>query len=162
MSLRLLIAAALLAVSQVAWAQGQRTRTSTTTLWLPSRPTSAGNNIYASVITAAPETTEYLLACATTFRSPYPSSCGDFAGVTLTHADGTMRIKFAYVQSVCVTATSRIFHFIFLFPNPRNLVMLTLVLSLCPTGPTRTIATGGNRPPATSLGPVKRHHQPPC
>ncbi|ROT39005.1 hypothetical protein SODALDRAFT_323486 [Sodiomyces alkalinus F11] len=96
MSIRLLIAAALLAaLSQGAWAQGDRTQTTRTSLWLPSRATSAGNrDIYASVVTAAPESTEYLLACISSFASPYPSSCGDFAGVTLTHADGTMRIRF--------------------------------------------------------------------
>ncbi|KAL2754875.1 hypothetical protein ACRALDRAFT_2042721 [Sodiomyces alcalophilus JCM 7366] len=99
MSIALLIAAVLLAASQGAWAQRHRTQRTTTSLWLPSRPTSAGNNMYASVITAVPKSTEYLLACTRSVGSP--STCGDFTGVTLTHADGTMRIEFSSDTYVC-------------------------------------------------------------
>ncbi|CRK33078.1 hypothetical protein BN1708_006022, partial [Verticillium longisporum] len=72
------------------------TSKTTTSVWLPSRTTRAGDNIYASVITAVPEksSTEYLLACTSVFKSPYPSSCGDFRGVTLTQGPETVKIQF--------------------------------------------------------------------
>ncbi|EEY21444.1 predicted protein [Verticillium alfalfae VaMs.102] len=77
--------------------------TSKTSVWLPSRTTRAGDNIYASVITAVPEksSTEYLLACTSVFKSPYPSSCGDFRGVTLTQGPETVKIQFGSETFTC-------------------------------------------------------------
>ncbi|KAM0328566.1 hypothetical protein ACHAQA_004974 [Verticillium albo-atrum] len=94
------IFAALAAVAQVLAASSSRT---TTSVWLPSRTTRAGDHIYASVITAVPEksSTEYLLACTSVFKSPYPSSCGDFRGVTLTQGPETMRIEFGSDTFTC-------------------------------------------------------------
>lgn len=86
----------------VAWSQlamagvinVEATRTTTETVFFPPRPTAAAvEHVYASVITSSPESTEYLLACEPIFTSPYPESCHDFAGVTLTHGASTMRVE---------------------------------------------------------------------
>ncbi|KAF9877073.1 hypothetical protein CkaCkLH20_05339 [Colletotrichum karsti] len=68
------------------------TKTEKTTVWLPPQSTGARESIYASVITAAPSSTEYLLACTTNFRSA--SSCSHFNGVTLTYGNQTMKVAF--------------------------------------------------------------------
>jgi hypothetical protein len=69
------------------------TRTSTATVFLPSRSTGSASNIYASVITSDSSKTEYLLACQTAFSSPY--NCGnDFTGVTVTYSASDMDIAF--------------------------------------------------------------------
>ncbi|KAK2733577.1 hypothetical protein CKAH01_08372 [Colletotrichum kahawae] len=68
------------------------TKTEKSTVWLPPRSTRAGENIYASVITAAPSSTEFLLACTSNFRSA--ASCSQFSGVTLTYGNSTMKIGF--------------------------------------------------------------------
>ncbi|KAF4837618.1 hypothetical protein CGCSCA4_v011788 [Colletotrichum siamense] len=85
-----LLAAAVGLVSPVA-AQSS-TKTEKSTVWLPPRSTRAGENIYASVITAAPSSTEFLLACTSNFRSV--ASCSQFSGVTLTYGNSTMKIGF--------------------------------------------------------------------
>ncbi|KAI8297871.1 hypothetical protein K4K59_003185 [Colletotrichum sp. SAR11_240] len=85
-----LLAAAVGFVSPVA-AQSS-TKTEKSTVWLPPRSTRAGENIYASVITAAPSSTEFLLACTSNFRSA--ASCSQFSGVTLTYGNSTMKIGF--------------------------------------------------------------------
>ncbi|KAF4911927.1 hypothetical protein CGCF415_v003925 [Colletotrichum fructicola] len=85
-----LLAAAVGFVSPVA-AQSS-TKTEKSTVWLPPRSTRTGENIYASVITAAPSSTEFLLACTSNFRSA--ASCSQFSGVTLTYGNSTMKIGF--------------------------------------------------------------------
>ncbi|KAL0943559.1 uncharacterized protein CTRU02_201446 [Colletotrichum truncatum] len=68
------------------------TETEKSTVWLPPRSTTIGENIYASVITAAPSSTEFLLACTSVFRSA--SACSHFNNVTLTYGNNTMKIGF--------------------------------------------------------------------
>ncbi|KAF6824348.1 hypothetical protein CMUS01_10294 [Colletotrichum musicola] len=85
----LLLTAAILGPAPVA-AQSP-TKTERSTVWLPPRSTRAGeSNIYASVITAAPSSTEFLLACTSVWRSA--SACSGYSGLTLTYGDGTMKI----------------------------------------------------------------------
>ncbi|KAK1599340.1 uncharacterized protein LY79DRAFT_683344 [Colletotrichum navitas] len=62
------------------------------------RPTRAGDNIYASVITAAASSTGFFLACTSVWRSA--SACSQLSGVTLTYGDNTMRIGFKRVSLV--------------------------------------------------------------
>ncbi|KAK1981896.1 hypothetical protein LZ30DRAFT_67049 [Colletotrichum cereale] len=66
--------------------------TDMSTVWMPPRSTRAGEHIYASVITAAPSSTELFLACTSVWRSA--SKCSQFSGVTLTYGDNTMKIGF--------------------------------------------------------------------
>ncbi|KAK6218936.1 hypothetical protein QIS74_06145 [Colletotrichum tabaci] len=86
-----LLAAAAACIAPAA-AQSPSTTTEKSTVWMPPRSTSAGENIYASVITAAPSSTEFFLACTTAWQSA--SACAQFSGVTLTYGDGTMKIGF--------------------------------------------------------------------
>ncbi|TDZ83720.1 hypothetical protein C8034_v005080 [Colletotrichum sidae] len=84
---------ALAAASLAPAAAQSPTKTERTTMWLPPpRSTGVGENIYASVITAAPSSTEYLLACTSVWRSA--SACSHFSGVTLTYGNNTMKIGF--------------------------------------------------------------------
>lgn len=86
----LLAAAAILGPAPVA-AQQSPTKTEKSTVWLPPRSTRASeSNIYASVITAAPSSTEFLLACTSVWRAA--SVCSGYSGLTLTYGDGTMKI----------------------------------------------------------------------
>lgn len=86
-----LLAAAAAFIAPAA-AQSPSTTTEKSTVWMPPRSTGAGENIYASVITAAPSSTEFFLACTTAWQSA--SACAQFSGVTLTYGDGTMKIGF--------------------------------------------------------------------
>ena len=81
----------LTAAGPVVQAQQAKSTTSTTTVFLPLRPTRLGDPIYESVITAAPTETQYLLASQTDLRAPY--TCGnDFTGAMPTHGPGTVRV----------------------------------------------------------------------
>ncbi|WQF79459.1 hypothetical protein CDEST_04473 [Colletotrichum destructivum] len=86
-----LLAAAAACLAPAA-AQSPSKTTEKSTVWMPPRSTGAGENIYASVITAAPSSTEFFLACTTAWQSA--SACAQFSGVTLTYGDGTMKIGF--------------------------------------------------------------------
>ncbi|KZL83021.1 hypothetical protein CI238_01951 [Colletotrichum incanum] len=83
--------AAVVAPAPVA-AQSPSTTTEKSTVWMPPRSTRVGENIYASVITAAPSSTEFFLACTSVWQSA--SSCLQFSGVTLTYGNNTMKIEF--------------------------------------------------------------------
>ncbi|KAK2025767.1 hypothetical protein LX32DRAFT_730594 [Colletotrichum zoysiae] len=73
-------------------AQTKPATTEKSTVWMPPRSTSAGESIYASVITAAPSSTELFLACTSVWQ--WASACSQFSGVTLTYGDNTMKIGF--------------------------------------------------------------------
>ncbi|GKT41024.1 uncharacterized protein ColSpa_01205 [Colletotrichum spaethianum] len=73
-------------------AQSSSPTTEKSTVWMPPRSTRVGENIYTSVITAAPSSTEYFLACTSVWESA--SSCSQFSGVTLTYGNSTMKIGF--------------------------------------------------------------------
>ncbi|WYZ38489.1 hypothetical protein EsH8_III_000403 [Colletotrichum jinshuiense] len=86
-----LLAAAVVGLTPAA-AQSASTTTEKSTVWLPPRSTRVGENIYASVITAAPSSTEFFLACTSVWQSA--SACSQFNGVTLTYGNNTMKIGF--------------------------------------------------------------------
>ncbi|KAK7409130.1 hypothetical protein QQX98_008680 [Neonectria punicea] len=83
------------------------TRTSTETIFLPSRSTGSASRIYASVITEVSSRTEYLLACQTVFSSPY--SCdGPFNGVTVTYGASEMDVKIGAATYDCELGSSAV------------------------------------------------------
>ncbi|KAK1961139.1 hypothetical protein LY78DRAFT_706719 [Colletotrichum sublineola] len=73
-------------------AQPTSATTEKSTVWMPPRSTRAGENIYASVITAVPSSAELFLACTSVWQSA--SACSQFSGVTLTYGDNTIKIEF--------------------------------------------------------------------
>lgn len=83
------------------------TKTTTRTIFLPSRATGSATNIYASVITESSSTTEFLLACQTAFSSPYDCG-GDFNGVTLTYGPSIMDIAFGATEYDCQYGTTAV------------------------------------------------------
>lgn len=83
------------------------TKTTTRTIFLPSRATGSATNIYASVITESSSTTEFLLACQTAFSSPYNCD-GDFNGVTLTYGPSVMDIAFGATEYDCQYGTTAV------------------------------------------------------
>ncbi|CAH0022295.1 unnamed protein product [Clonostachys rhizophaga] len=88
----------------VAPSQADKTSTilstqSTTSLFLPPRDT-GGASIYASVITQSASTTQYLLACQTSWAAP--ANCkGDFKGVTATYAPSSFGAVIAGTTYKC-------------------------------------------------------------
>ncbi|CAH0051956.1 unnamed protein product [Clonostachys solani] len=91
-------------LASVAPSQAEGTSTilstqSTTSLFLPPRDT-GGASIYASVITQSASTTQYLLACQTSWAAP--TNCnGDFKGVTATYGPSSFGAVIAGTTYKC-------------------------------------------------------------
>lgn len=91
---------ALWSMASPAAAAGKTTKSSKTSLFLPSRSTGSATDIWASVITESASTTEYYLACSTQWTSP--DKCdGDFTGVTMTVAPSAVDVAFGKTTYEC-------------------------------------------------------------